>query len=401
MQKEIDNFELIQNVSSEIINSSKNNGTKYLLIFDDSHVQNINNYEEFVDNATAARHRGFSAIYIEHNFFHQIKLRRDVELQNTHIVLFKSPPDVHQVATLSVQLGLGSALVDWYRDATSVPFGLLLIDFSPRTDDRLSYCTNSKKIPSKFHVPDNLKHLKHMDDQHTKFFYSPSIPTLFPRIQNSRTVFKKNNLEATKQCTFVAKKIISPKNNLPFANNHLSWDGTICSSTSFCLQQQQQPNHCHKTRTTQIQTWANSHVPQGTLKKEINQQLSSTSASSLINKILESPHVISNTLILDGIKPGVLLKEIAQSLKRKNVHIPDIYFTLLDAANITPDLVVNSHAKGNEIGAWIPFKIWTTKGAEILHGKICSIRLCAQFDKSSETLSSKVQRVFIFKDFIY
>ena len=37
-----------------------------------------------------------------------------------------------QVTTLSTQLGLGSELVDWYRDATSVPFGHLLIDLSPR-----------------------------------------------------------------------------------------------------------------------------------------------------------------------------------------------------------------------------------------------------------------------------
>ena len=44
-----------------------------------------------------------------------------------------------QINTLSIQLGLGSSLVDWYRDATSVPFGHLLIDLSPRTDDRLRF----------------------------------------------------------------------------------------------------------------------------------------------------------------------------------------------------------------------------------------------------------------------
>ena len=82
------------------------------------------------------------------------------EEQNTHIVLFKSPREVYQVATLNVQLGLGSALVDRYRDATSVPFGHLLIDLSPRTDDRLRYCTNRGNSPSKFYVRDNLKHLK-------------------------------------------------------------------------------------------------------------------------------------------------------------------------------------------------------------------------------------------------
>ena len=160
MQKEIDNLKFVQGVYFEFINSLKNNGTKYLLIFDDSCAEFCNS-KEFVDIATAGRHRGFSTIYIKHNLFHQSKLGRDVELQNTHIVLFKSPRDVHQVATLSVQLGLGSALVDWYRDATSVPFGHLLIDLSPRTDDRLRYCTNSGNIPSKFYVPDNLKHLRY------------------------------------------------------------------------------------------------------------------------------------------------------------------------------------------------------------------------------------------------
>ena len=158
MQKENDNFEIVQGVHFEFINSLKNNGIKYMLIFDDSCAE-ICNSKEFVDIATAGRHRGFSTIYIKHNLFHQSKLGRDVELQNTHIVLFKSPRDVHQVVTLSVQLGLGSALVDWYRDATTVPFGHLLTDLSPRTDDCLRYCTNSGNIPSKFYVPDNLKHL--------------------------------------------------------------------------------------------------------------------------------------------------------------------------------------------------------------------------------------------------
>ena len=79
-----------------------------------------------------------------------------------------------QVTTLSTQLGLGSELVDWYRDATSVPFGLLLIDLSPRTDDRLRYCTNSDSVPSKFYIPERLKLLRTLDDEHTKSLYPPS-----------------------------------------------------------------------------------------------------------------------------------------------------------------------------------------------------------------------------------
>ena len=184
MQKEIENREFVQGVNFEFIDSLKNNGTKYLLIIDDS-CEEICNSKAFVDIATAGRHRGLSTIYIKHNLFHQSKLGRDVELQNTHIVLFKSPRDVMQVTTPSTQLALGSELIVWYRDATSVPFDHLLIDLSPRTDDRLRYCTNSGCVPSKFFIPERLKHSKTLDDEHTKSLYSPSVPIAFPQMQKS------------------------------------------------------------------------------------------------------------------------------------------------------------------------------------------------------------------------
>ena len=155
-----------------------------MFLFDDS-CEEICNSKAFVDIATAGRHQGLSTIYIKHNLFHQGKLGRDVELQNTHIVLFKSPRDVMQVTTLSTQLGLGSELSDWYRDATSVPFGQLLIDLSPRTDDRLRYCTNSGSVPSKCYIPERLKHLRTLDNEHTKSLYSPSVTIAFPQMQKS------------------------------------------------------------------------------------------------------------------------------------------------------------------------------------------------------------------------
>ena len=136
MQKETENLEFTQGVNFELIDSLKNNGTKYLLTFDNS-CEEICNSKEFIDIATAGRHRGLSTIYIKHNLFHQSKRGRDVELQNTHIVFFKPHRDVMQVSTLSAQLGIGSELVDRYRDATSVLYGHLSIDLSPRTDDRL------------------------------------------------------------------------------------------------------------------------------------------------------------------------------------------------------------------------------------------------------------------------
>ena len=169
-------------VCFEFIDSLKNNGTKHLLIFDDSS-EKIGDSKGFVVIVTAGRHRGLSKIYIKHNLFHHSKLGRDVELQNTHIFIFKSPGDIMQKTTLKTQLLLGSELFDWYRDARSVPFSQLLIDLSPRTDDRLRYCTNSGSVPSKICIPHQLKQLRILDDEHTKSLYSPSVPIASPQIR--------------------------------------------------------------------------------------------------------------------------------------------------------------------------------------------------------------------------
>ena len=152
-----ENIDFVQGVNFEFIYSLKNNGTKYLLFFDES-CENICKSKVFVDLVIAGRHRGLSTIYIKHKLFHQSKLGGDVEIQNNLIVLFKSPREVLQVTTLGAQLDLGSELVDWDRDGTSVPFGHLLINFSPRADDRLRYCTNSGSVPPKFTFPNVESH---------------------------------------------------------------------------------------------------------------------------------------------------------------------------------------------------------------------------------------------------
>ena len=155
-----------------------------MLVFDDSS-ERICNSKAFVDFATAGIHRGLSTIYPKHNLFHESKRGRDVQLQNTHILLFKSPRDVMQVSTLIAHLGFQSELTDWYQDATSVPFSLLVIDLSPRTDDPLRFCTNTGSIPSKFYNPDHVKQSNFRDDEYTKSLYTLSIPRIFPRMRTS------------------------------------------------------------------------------------------------------------------------------------------------------------------------------------------------------------------------
>ena len=95
------------------------------------------------------------------------------------------------------------------------------------------------------------------------------------------------------------------------------------------------------------------------LKKEINKK--NIFQSRLFSRQnMSCPRIklsISETLILDGVETGNFLSDIAQQLRRKNADIPDIYFTLLDAAGIYPILILNQNAKAKEKGSWVPFKI--------------------------------------------
>ena len=95
------------------------------------------------------------------------------------------------------------------------------------------------------------------------------------------------------------------------------------------------------------------------LKKEINKKFFSK-ADSLVEKILSCPRIkLSNsqTLILAGVETGLFLSVFVQQLRCKNADVPDIYFTLLDAAGITPTLILNQNVKAKERGSWVPLKI--------------------------------------------
>ena len=53
---------------------------------------------------------------------------------------------------------------------------------------------------------------------------------------------------------------------------------------------------------------------------------------------------------------GVLVSDFTLLLRQKNADVPDIYFTLLDAAGVSPSLVFNQNAKAKERGSWVPLK---------------------------------------------
>ena len=68
LQKDIENLEFVRGVYFEFFDSLKNNGTKYLLIFDDW-CKEICNWKAFVGIAMAGRHRGLSQSTSKTTFF--------------------------------------------------------------------------------------------------------------------------------------------------------------------------------------------------------------------------------------------------------------------------------------------------------------------------------------------
>ena len=71
----------------------------------------------------------------------------------------------------------------------------------------------------------------------------------------------------------------------------------------------------------------------------------------LIDKILSYSRInLSNsrTIILDGVDTGVSISDFSLHLRRKNSDVPDIYFTLLDAAGKSLSLIFNQNAKAKD-----------------------------------------------------
>ena len=92
-----------------------------LLIYDDS-CEEIFNDKEFVKLATSGRHRKLNVIYVKHNLFHQRNWSRTIDLNTTHIILFKSLRDIQQIEYLGKQLYCLQLIKEAYKLATAEPF---------------------------------------------------------------------------------------------------------------------------------------------------------------------------------------------------------------------------------------------------------------------------------------
>ena len=298
-----------------------------------------------------------------------------------------------------------------------------LIDLSPRTDDRLRYCTNTRSIPSKFYILDRLKQSKLLNDEHKKSLFAPSVPIIFPQRQKSfPSVLPKRVFQVTLQkksaqreppkhkktshgkvskwgSSIVPKRYIwkqrrdilaSEKGLLlikvvtPPVFNQLSWYGAVCPRSCFCVKQKFDYPVSYKAGPSKVSTFTKSHVPNW-FTQEGDQQKKFSKADSLVDKILSCPRIkdpkYRKTLILADVETGIFLWDFVQQLCRKNTDVPDIYLTLLDATVISPAVTLNQNSKAEERRSWVPFKIGTSEAAKAVHRRWCCLWVCAKLSE--------------------
>ena len=115
---------------------------RILLILDDL----MSETNDSVSNifTKVSHHRNVSVIYFSQNLFYKSKQNRTMSLNAHYMVLFKNPRDAVQVATLARQMypGRSKFLVEAFKDATEKPYGYLLIDLKPDTEEKFRIRTN-------------------------------------------------------------------------------------------------------------------------------------------------------------------------------------------------------------------------------------------------------------------
>ena len=132
-------IEFIEGLPEQMqFDSNQNN----LLIIDDL----MHECKEYTEKlfTKISHHKNLSVILLSQNIFHQSKHTRTISLNTHYMVLFKNVRDSSQITNLAKQMHPGNVayLRDSYADATSKPYGYLLIDLKPDTDDLLRLRTD-------------------------------------------------------------------------------------------------------------------------------------------------------------------------------------------------------------------------------------------------------------------
>ncbi len=149
-------MELIEGVP-DLLELQCNASVPKLLIMDDL-MSHMNTKDDQLNTlfTRGAHHWNCSSIHIVQNLFYG--KMRTARINSHYIFLMKNPSDKLQAGQLAKQLypGQQQFFMQSYKDACSVPYGYLLIDLAPNTEEHLRLRTTifpDDKDPSIVYLP--------------------------------------------------------------------------------------------------------------------------------------------------------------------------------------------------------------------------------------------------------
>ena len=91
-----------------------------------------------------SHHRNLTVIYLVQNLYNQGKSQRTISLNSQYSVVCRNNRDASQFRIMAYQICLsnGHWLVDAFTDATSKPYGYLVLDHHPSTPEDQTVATN-------------------------------------------------------------------------------------------------------------------------------------------------------------------------------------------------------------------------------------------------------------------
>ena len=119
----------------------------------------------------------FCSLYLFQNclfttLFQQSKQSRTIDLNTTHLILFKSPRDIQQIDYLGRQLNNAKFLRHAYQLATKEDFGHLLIDLDPKTSECFRYSSNIvPPSPTIFYLPSSKAVITSLENERERIMY--------------------------------------------------------------------------------------------------------------------------------------------------------------------------------------------------------------------------------------
>ena len=133
------NIEFHEGIPNEDMFDERN---KTLLILDDLMSQADDRVENIFTKLS--HHKSVSVLFLTQNLFFKSKQARTISLNSHYIVVFKNARDAMQISNLARQMYPGNSkfMVEAFKDATSGPYGYLLIDMKPYTEDIYRLRTN-------------------------------------------------------------------------------------------------------------------------------------------------------------------------------------------------------------------------------------------------------------------